>query len=720
MNNTTTNNVDIFKAGENCWRQETAGHASLVVDCANYYRELHQAICKAKHSIFITGWDIDSRIHLLRGEDAAASKCAVTLFELIVQRATDNPDMQIYLNRWDYALFMAKSREPMSAHKWASANLCNIHFCRDGKVPFGACHHQKVIVIDDETAFCGGMDIAIERWDKREHFPQDAKRSDPGGIYDGHDHHSYGPYHDIQSIVSGDAAMALAILSRDRWKIATGEDAIPLRKMDSSALPPSWPESDPHHFEGIRVSIARTLPEMKNQTGVFEIEQAYIDQIAVAEKFIYMENQYFTRECIAEAIQKRLVEIPGLKVLMVSSYDPQNPAERMAMWTGRIRFKEIVLAGVEDRVIMAYPLSRVETVEKTIRIHSKVMIVDDKFLHVGSANINNRSMRCDTECDLIFQAVNDDHRTKITELRNDLIREHSGREVIDIQNIIDSTSPIQKLIEEVGGSRQHLREINDEKYAFDYIGELSIPFADPGKERETSQSMQSSGRITLKTVSIVLGAMSAIALLLFLWNETALADFMTPENLSALMNEYRQSPLFIPAAIGLFAIATLLFAPMTILTAAFAVALGPLDGILISMVGSLLSAAIGFMIGSYLKPDNYGPSNSALEKIRENLKDNGIPAVVFLRLLPVAPFTVVNFSIGMLHVPFWTFMAGSFLGLLPGKVVLGLMGGSLSTLWENRDWESLVPILIALIVWMGVVATVNNFYKRWHKQPKAA
>ena len=77
----------IFKQGENCWVTSTATFASPLIDCANYYRALHSSIVKAKHSIFIVGWDIDSRIRLLRGEEEAQSEAPSVVSDLLAWKA---------------------------------------------------------------------------------------------------------------------------------------------------------------------------------------------------------------------------------------------------------------------------------------------------------------------------------------------------------------------------------------------------------------------------------------------------------------------------------------------------------------------------------------------------------------------------------------------------------------------------------------------------------
>ncbi|HYD19169.1 MAG TPA: phospholipase, partial [Patescibacteria group bacterium] len=317
----------LFKPGFNCWRTEKADHASVIVDYGNYYRDLHEAISQAKHSIFLLGWDIDSRMELLRGEEAEKNPRPHVFFDLIQQKARENPNLMIYLDRWNYSMFFLKDRESLSEYHWRWSSPPNVHFCLDTIIPYGACHHQKIAVIDDSVAFCGGMDVALGRWDFREHHPHNHLRKDPGGTFTFYKEKHFGPYHDIMISVSGGAARALAELARTRWKLAAGFDAIPLRAPEPG-LPSAWPASDPPDFYNAEVAISLTVPPMYDTPPIRQAEHMYIDLIEEAENFIYMENQFFSHVPLAEALKKRLIEKPNLRVLMMSCFEPQGIMEK--------------------------------------------------------------------------------------------------------------------------------------------------------------------------------------------------------------------------------------------------------------------------------------------------------------------------------------------------------------------------------------------------------
>ena len=177
----------------------------------------------------------------------------------------------------------------------------------DDKHPFGASQHQKVLVVDDAVAFSGGIDLSKWRWDTPEHVINDKRRVDPDGK-------PYPPFHDVQMLVDGDAAAALGELARKRWLRAT-EEEIERRTRDPATHP--WPASLQPLMHDVPVAIARTLADYAGKKGVREVERLYLDSIAAAERFIYIENQYLTAHCIAEALAQRLRQSDGPEVVIV-------------------------------------------------------------------------------------------------------------------------------------------------------------------------------------------------------------------------------------------------------------------------------------------------------------------------------------------------------------------------------------------------------------------
>ena len=458
-------------------RKKTASFASVLIDYDNYYHALHNSIVKAQKSIFLVGWDIDSRVELVRGVDAEHTSAPVTFYDLIVWKSEKDPHVQIYLNRWDFSMFFADKRELFSGKKWRKTGLNNIHFIMDGKTTMGGCHHQKIAVIDDEVAYSGGMDITRGRWDRRQHHVVNKFRdqAEPD-----EEVKETCPYHDVHTVFSGEIVKTLSDWTRERWEIASD---IPLCQKNSAitdTMPATWPESVEPDFQDVNVAIARTLPHTYFMEQTEEILPLLLDEISQAENFIYIENQYLTNIDIANAIHKQMILQPKLRVVMISSYDPNGYFEKVAMWGGRMRFRQIIEnEGLKDRVVLAYPMCEERDEVAKIRVHSKVLVIDDKILHVGSANMNNRSMGFDTECDVSIYASTENQKTKITDIRNDMIKEHTGLEFDQINTIVSGEKSLQTLIDNDRPSRQKLITIDDSEFQTKTMVKLITWLSDP-------------------------------------------------------------------------------------------------------------------------------------------------------------------------------------------------------------------------------------------------
>ncbi|ADQ84568.1 VTT domain-containing protein [Methylovorus sp. MP688] len=706
----------------NTWHAAQATHAALLVDCANYYRALYHAICEARHSIFILGWDIDSRIELLRGEEAASASCPPMLYELLTWKAGQNPAIQIYLNRWNYSVFLAAERESFSEFKWKWQDADNIHFVFDGQLPLGASHHQKVVVVDDELAFCGGMDVAIARWDKREHHTEDDRRVDPDGTLKLGAKKEFGPYHDIQAVVAGPVVQPLATLVRERWHQATGKHAIPTRMPDSDALPAVWPKFAKPALTNIRTAVALTQPAFLRQPVRTQIKQLYLDMIARAEQFIYMENQFFTQKDIARALNKRLKERPGLRALLISCDRPQGIMERKSMYTGRVHFKELLEAGgVGGRVVMAYPASSEHGEEKAIRIHSKLMVVDDHYLRVGSSNINRRSMTLDTECDLMFEAHDEATQQAIAGMRNDLIREHTGRELDDIQQLISSGASVQTFLEDIPHSRQHLRRINDEAYRHERFSRIATWLADPAHpllpRLITSRGQRKQFRASIPPKLVI--AVLAIIALVLAWKVTPLSEYATPEKIVPLLEKVKNTAWAFPAGMAAYIVGTLIFFPHMIMTATVVIVFPPMEAFLIAMLGSLVSCIIGFFAGKQLGEDSLRALTGRYAKNIAHYADKGgLVGLTLLRLVPIAPYTVVNLALGMMNVPFWRLMAATVLGMLPGTAVSVLLGQSALSFWKHPDMHNMLLLGGGLLAWILIIVLSHLAAKHWQTAAK--
>ncbi|MDP5308899.1 phospholipase D-like domain-containing protein [Paracoccus spongiarum] len=401
----------LLQPGRNCWRVEQAGRFAVIIDADNYFAAVREAMLGARQSILLIGWDFDARIDVGPPEAEGPPR----LGDFILWLADRSPGLQIRLLRWDTGALkaMLRGNTLLTVLRWKFHPRITLRL--DSKHPLASSHHQKIVVIDDSVAFCGGIDMTVRRWDRRSHLDDDPDRVGPDGT-------PHAPWHDATTAFDGAAAMAMGDLARDRWRIATGETLTPATPHEGC-----WPDHLQADLTDVDLAIARTCPDMPDITPVHEIEQMYLDLIAGARRMFYAESQYFASRRIARAIALRLAEPDGPEIVIVNPVTSDGWLESQAMDSARARLVEALhRQDPHGRLRILHALT--ERGEE-IYIHAKVMAVDDRYLRVGSSNVNNRSMRLDSECDVVLAAEGPDGAriaAEIARIRDDLIAEHLG------------------------------------------------------------------------------------------------------------------------------------------------------------------------------------------------------------------------------------------------------------------------------------------------------
>jgi phospholipase D1/2 len=152
--------------GHNCWRIERTGRLAVIIDAADYFAAAKAAIREAHHSVLLIGCDFDLRIKL--EPEGASPDGPDELGEFLKWVAAKRPDLRIYVLQWDGAMLATIARQIVPMLWLELVWHHRIHFRLDSDHPWGACHHQKIVVIDDALAFCGGIDMTADCWDTRE------------------------------------------------------------------------------------------------------------------------------------------------------------------------------------------------------------------------------------------------------------------------------------------------------------------------------------------------------------------------------------------------------------------------------------------------------------------------------------------------------------------------------------------------------------------------
>jgi phosphatidylserine/phosphatidylglycerophosphate/cardiolipin synthase-like enzyme len=408
------------QADPSVWRYAKATRAHVVIDAAAYFELIQEAMLAAQQRIFLISWDFDSRIRLGPGRRwwnlPRRESFPARLGAFMVWLVKRTPGLQIKLLEWNFGALKFLARGTMIVDLVRFLFNRAIDFKLDSAHPLGCSHHQKIAVIDDRFAVCGGIDVTSDRWDTRAHLHEDVRRRRPNGRL-------YGPWHDITMMIEGEAAAALGDLGRERWHAAGGDEMSPCAPQEESA----WPETLVAEFHDIEVGIARTRAAYNGFSEIREIEALFLEQIGRAERFIYAESQYFASRRIAEAIAGRVAEPDPPEIVLINPVTAHGWLEQTAMDTARVRLLHAVAEEDHARRFRVYvPLTTGGT---QIYVHAKLLIIDDKIIRVGSANMNNRSMGLDTECDLFIDSArpgNGHVVPAITKLRHSLLAEHCG------------------------------------------------------------------------------------------------------------------------------------------------------------------------------------------------------------------------------------------------------------------------------------------------------
>ncbi|CAN5320404.1 phospholipase D-like domain-containing protein [soil metagenome] len=396
------NPTSLLQPGATCWRVETAERLALFIDNDEAFDALKAILLSARKSIWILAWVFDplTRLDPDRVKKSRDPMHADRIGLLLRRQAALNPALDVRILVWDMPLPIAASQlfGPHRGQVFFAGS--RVKYQLDNTLPASACHHQKVVVVDGSVALVSGGDIGIDRWDTTQHLDNDPRRRLPTG-------HHYPARHEVASMVEGKAAEALGDLFMERWRKSTGEVLERSDKPDESP----WPDYLTPDLHNVALGICRTQPAWKADPEVNETMLMHLASIKSAKKLIYLENQYITSPIIVEALAERLAEADGPEVVTVGPAHSPSYFDQMTMDSARTsainRLREIDVHGRFSAFSAKTPKGA------AIIVHSKVAIMDDRMLRLGSANLNNRSIGLDTECDIAFEGRDDATRAAV-------------------------------------------------------------------------------------------------------------------------------------------------------------------------------------------------------------------------------------------------------------------------------------------------------------------
>ena len=431
---------------KNWWAEgDTPVHAdsqvAYLVDAHSTFLTMCRHLLMARKYIYIAAWGMTPLMALVRGTDQRAGPDGSPEQEALLAELREEGLQEPEIDFWcthDLTVqavlgYMVSKGVEVKALIWSSSErfshcdpkaaheqLTQVGVsCIVDDSAHGVLHHpieslhQKIAIVDGTHAFVGGIDMLIElsgdydRWDTHFHHYSSPLRSNEE---DRTPHN----WHDAHAIIEGPAVGDVELNFRQRWN-----DVVQRHEWDNQLLVPVHPLPSPLESTSL-VQVARTIPahtySFAPEDGIQGIAQLYANALSNAHHFVYMENQYFWTHAFFGIDRPRLgTDSPDMernihelaaalqRGATVALVLPDHPNVGRAFTdAGLVRLREEASEAAAQGRIQAFSLTASSEVDgeedyRPIYVHAKVTIIDDLWSTVGSANLNNRGMRDDTE-----------------------------------------------------------------------------------------------------------------------------------------------------------------------------------------------------------------------------------------------------------------------------------------------------------------------------------
>jgi uncharacterized membrane protein YdjX (TVP38/TMEM64 family) len=409
----------------------------------------------------------------------------------------------------------------------------------------------------------------------------------------------------------------------------------------------------------------------------------------------------------------------GPEVVIVMPEKTGGWLEQHTMDVLRARLvKQLHDADHTDRLRLYYPQLAPDT-DISLMVHAKFMVVDDRLLRVASSNLSNRSMGLDSECDLAIEAdVGSANQHAIRDLRLSLICEHLGIETDTFRDSEQEHDSLIRAIEAHRGGERTLQLLHAEvdREVDQLVPESAL--IDPERPIDSHQFVNhfvpdEDKPHTAKHVLLGVTLLAALLALTAAWRWTPLGDWLDIDILmrqAESLQAYPATPLLV---IPLFALAAALAVPLTLLVVTAVLVFGSLLGFAYALAGAVLSALLSYMLGQGMGRDlvrRY--AGKRLNRISKNLSQRGVLTIITLRIVPVAPFAVINLVAGASHIRLRDFALGSLIGLLPGVSAIALFADSVVRSLRHPDGSNLAWLLTVLVVIVAMMFGLRKWLSR--------
>ncbi|MDA3948288.1 MAG: VTT domain-containing protein [Spirochaeta sp.] len=697
-----------FQQDTHFTRRAVAEHLGLFTNSAAYYAALDDIIPRVTRHLLIVGWSFDDRVTLRR--DATDSDAHPSAGERSLTLAANNPDVRVDLCVWDAPSVFPADQHITSTFLRRANELPNFSVRRIPSHSAFSSRHEKYIIVDGALAFVGGMDISHNRWDEPDHRGHHAGRVNPDG-------QPYPPYHDTQLALTGPIVAELMQTAIDDDLV--GADA------RRAAAPALWPPDLPVLATNTPVMIAHT----RDSSGgaLRQIEQTYVEMIRSAEHTIYIENQYFAGDAVTDAVLQQLEREDGPEVIIIISRELPDTLGRITMGLNSAQHLSILHArDRHDRLGVFNPIAP-DDPAGAVKVHSKTMVIDDRYVTLGSANISDRSFHFDAESNATFDTGHAETATDAsaaapaaTPVTDTLLAAHAGLTQNEWRDSVTAH----------GGSRlaalttrarawSGLIEDTSHRTAPPIPRELLERFDmdhAPPQESVLTRLVQADPTALLKRLArqwiTVLLATIAVAAIVYL----AQSD-LDVDRVFDTIQQIRDSRPLLAAVLTVLAywLSISLFVTIVVPIVFFATLHGSWWGIVYSTIGVFTGAAIYYALGRALYSNTWLNRFQAVKTAKkhlEKIKPYGTWAVAISRMVPSGPFLVVNLVTGMVGFHPSQFLIGSAIGLFPGIIAFSFFGDIIRSLFTDPSLANAAWFVLFVAAYSAFAKLILTLVRR--------
>jgi phosphatidylserine/phosphatidylglycerophosphate/cardiolipin synthase-like enzyme len=380
----------------------TGNAVEILIDGASFLPRLAMELERATDHVHIAGWYLSTQLALIREGDRRV------LIDLLAELAR-RVDVRVLLWAGAPLPLFRPSRSDVRAVA-RRLEEAGVDVALDAKERPLHCHHEKIVVIDDRVATIGGIDLTVFWGD----------RYDPNA-------HPYRPgvgWHDAAALVGGPIVADIADHFRLRWE-----------EVKRGPLPPS---PEPAAAGEEEVQLAQTIPEKIYRAaprGRFRILESYIGALAAAGRLVYLESQFLWSPELVEVLAEKLERPPSddFRIVVLLPAHPDTGNDESRGQVGHL----LDAADGSGRFLACALYSRDGDRSSLVYVHAKVAVVDDRWLTIGSANLNEHSLFNDTELNLVSRSPALARETRVRlwaehlELPLETVREADPIELVD-------------------------------------------------------------------------------------------------------------------------------------------------------------------------------------------------------------------------------------------------------------------------------------------------